>query len=200
MSNKGKKYIKLTGYEVATPESQARADEFLNWYAQNLHSLKRKLAHNGRTYDEDVASETAILIYDAIALKGAKVESFAHYFFRAYQTNALRAKQGESKYAAEVLRIDASVTIEAPTYDFAAFEKEADELSAEILQYVRENYAPLVCSLFEIYIGLQPETSYNKLSAMLGIPRSTIERNITAIRKDVAEAFSTRRDFIRTLI
>lgn len=197
MSNKGKKYVKLKGYEVATPESAARAAEFLDWYAENLHSLKRKL----RAYDDDVVSETVILIYDAIALKGAKVESFAHYFFRAYQTNALRAVQAGTKYAQEVARVDTEVhLLKASTYDFAAYEKEADELSAEILRYVREKYDPLVCSLFEIYIGLQPETSYNKLSALLGIPRSTIERNITAIRKDVAEAFSARRDFLRTLI
>lgn len=199
--NKGKKYKKLTGYEMATPESEARAGDFMKWYGANFESLKRELFYKGRVFDDQIATDTALLIYDAIALKGAKVESYKHYFFMAYHTNAVKGARAEVLHLASHLELDASTyELPASSVDLDTYEREVDIFSAEVLEYVREWFSPFDCSIFEIYIGLHPETSYNKLSALLGIPRFTIYTTIGIIRKELAAEFAQKRNYLRTLI
>lgn len=197
--NKGKKYKKLTGLEMATPESEAKARDFMEWYGANFEDLKRELYYKGRTFDDEVATDTALLIYDAIALKGAKVESYKHYFFRAYHTNAIKSARDTVTHLANHVELD-GVVLAASSVDLDTYEREVDIFSAEVLEYVREWFSPFDCSIFEIYIGLHPETSYNKLSALLGIPRFTIYTTIGAIRKELAAEFAQKRDYLRTLV
>jgi len=199
--NRGKKYKKLTGYEMATPESEAKARDFMDWYGANFDTLKRELFYKGRAFDDQIATDTALIIYDAIALKGVTIESYKHYFFRAYHTNAVKDARAEIAQSAREIELDAS-TLQLPacSVDLDTYEREVDIFSAEVMEYVREGFSPFDCSIFEIYIGLHPETSYNKLSALLGIPRFTIYTTIGAIRKELAAEFAQKRDYLRTLI
>lgn len=192
--NKGKKYKKLTGFEMATPESEAKARDFMEWYGANFEALKRELYYKGRFFDDEVATDTALIIYDAIALKFAKVESYKHYFFRAYHTNAIKKARDEGRELAQTHELDSGTfELPAPTFDYDTYEREVNAFSEEVLNYVRAKYPPYECSIFEIYIGLQPDTSYDKLSALLGISRTTVWQTIGAIRKDVGGEFKTRK-------
>ena len=195
--NKGKKYKKLRGFEQATPESEAAARKFMDWYGSNFEKLKRELIYKGRGFDDEIATDTALTIYDAIALKGAQIESYKHYYFRAYHTNCLRAAQAKKN---NTVSIDEGTTVIASTFNYETYEAVVDQLNTEIIEYVRANYDEVAVALFEIYIGLQPDISYRRLSVLLNIPFTKIETKIGAIRKDVAVRFNPRKDFLLSLI
>lgn len=205
-NNKGKKYKKLQGWETASRESEARARAFMAWYGAHFDSLREKLIYKGRRFNDEVATDTALLIYDAIALKGIKVKHFAMYFFRAYHTNAMKLARDNAAAEDSIVRIDApndvgedkDVTLEllACDFNYEDYEARVDLIDSEILDYVRANYAPFECSIFEIYVGLLPEISYRKLSEMLGVSYTIIWTAIGAIRKDCAQRFKGRKDFL----
>lgn len=194
-SNKGKKYKRLTGYEVATPEDQARADAFMKWYGDNFNALKWKLIKGDQMFNDGVATDTALLIYEAIALKGARIDSFAHYFFRAYRTNLIAVKPRGNEAHTDELN-----TIAAPTFNYEEYERVVDGLTNEILEHVRANYNAFAVSLFEIYIGLLPDTSYAQMSEMLNIPTQTIWFWIGRIKKDVKATFDERKRVLLSLV
>lgn len=200
-SNKGKKYVKLRGGEVATPENEARAREFLNWYAANIDTISRKLIYD-HLYDDEVATDTMLGVYDCIALKGLVVRDYKFYFLRAYHTNYLAAQKRRN--VAQV-SIDAPLGVDgrcisdmlvAPDFNYEAYEETVDALKTEITNYVRDHYDPAACSLFEIYIALQPEMSYKKMARMLGFPATRVWPVIGAIRKDVLQRFAARKDYL----
>lgn len=196
--NRGKKYIKLKGNEIAAPENEARALEFMNWYGANFEALRDKLLYD-QFYDDEVATDTALYLYDCIAYKGLHIQNNKWYYLRAYHT-ALLAKR---KQPARDVSIDAEATtlqLPAPDFDYSTYERALDALQTEILDYVRANYDQVSVSLFEIYITLQPEMSYKKLARMLGFPAQKIWPVLGAIRKDVANRFSDRRDYLLSLI
>jgi hypothetical protein len=212
--NKGKKYIKLKGGEVATPENEQRGREFLEWYGANMSRILNKYPD----YNEDVASDTMMNIYNDITLKGRIVKNHKAYFFLAYQTSLLKSKTAprnvvsldgfNDRYSEDAMTNFEAITgrvafikcVTAPPDYSPAFEKAVDALQNEMVEYVRANYEPVACSLFEIYIALQPEMSYKKLARMLGYPVTQIWPVIGAIKKDLSVRFARKKDILLSLI
>jgi len=196
--NAGKKYAKLRGDEMATPESEGRAIEFMKWFGDNFNALRTKLLYK-EYYDDQVATDTALHLYDCILLKGLVVENYKWYYLRAYHTALLASKVRRKD---EVLHIEDSAydTVASSNCDYSEYERASDQLQNEILEYVRGAYDPISVSLFEIYVALQPDMSYNKLSAMLGIPATKIWPVIGLIRKDVAARFAEKHNILLSLL
>lgn len=200
--NKGKKYKKLTGYEVATKHSTKRARAFMIWYGHNFNRLKRAL----HDFNDEVATETALKIYEAIELKGLAIDSYKHYFFRAYRTNMLRHLKAESTKKLIFGPLSNDPTAEecdimaAPEYDFSHYEEVSERINAQIMDHVRAKFPPFECSIFEIFIGLQPDITCRKLSIMLGLATPTVWNVLNSIRKDVGAHFGADRDYLLSLL
>lgn len=143
-------------------------------------------------------------IYDAIAYKGADVKDYVFYFYRSYYNLYLAGKRKPGPDFLDDIIVGEdrtlSDTLEAPDFDYYNYEIEVDALKTEILDYVRARYNPVEVSLFEIYVGLYPDTSYKRIAALLGIPFNKVWASIGAIRKDVAVNFSDRRGFLLSYI
>lgn len=187
---KGSKYVKLKGFEVATPENKKRADAFMRWFGYNSEWLSRVLNLKDQPYNYDIAVDTALKIYDDIALKGRELHSNKKYFFRAYRTNYLAAKIKNDKDVRAFTSIE-NQHLAANNFDPHENERAIDNLKCEILEYVRANFDEVSVALFEIYVGLQPETSYDKMSALLGVPHHTINTSLGNIRKSVQTRFGS---------
>lgn len=200
--NKGKKYTKLTGFEIPTLENERRARNFMKWYGAHFEELKSDLYYRGRVFDDQIATDTALIIYDAIALKGARIASYADYFFRAYHTNSMKGQVNGVGFAKDHVFIDDhhADALAAPEYNYALYEDVVDTLNREVLEYVRANYSDFDACIFEIYLGLLPETSYKKLAALLDIPITKIWQAIGAIKKDVRVTFKDRKAFLLSLL
>lgn len=200
--NRGKKYKKLTGYEVATPESTKRARAFMIWYGHNFERLKVVLKYRGRGFNDEVATDTALKIHDDILLKDLRIGSYKHYYFRAYHTNAMRNARDETRQNvifSPLSNNNSAVEIEAPSFDSAYYEEVSDALNTELLDYVSANYSPYKCSIFEIYIGLQPDVTCRSLSIMLGLAEHIVWTVLNEIRQDVCAKFKGRKDYLLTL-
>jgi len=191
--NKGKKYIKLQGYEIPTPESEKRAIEFMEWYAANMHKLKYYAQGEGGIFDADIFSDTFLKIYDAIALKGFKIKDYTGYFLRSYRLAFINSKKIDKT---AVLETDVADT----EFNSYMYEEVIEKLNNEVMEYVRLNYDEISVSLFEMYIGLAPDISYKRLANMLGYPEFKIWPVIGKIKKDVTKRFSYRKDFLLSIV
>lgn len=202
--NLGKKYVKLRGGEVATPENEARARDFLTWYGDNAARIRKKLIFD-HLYDDEVATDTMLAVYDTIALKGLRVDNYQFYYLRAYHTNRLAALKRTAAHETDSIdapRIDGRTiadTLAAPQFDYDAYERAVDQLQSEITEYVREAYDPAACSIYEIYMGLQPDFTYTALAEMLGMKFRRVRSVVIEIKADVAGRFDVRKDFLLSL-
>ena len=199
-TNKGKKYVRLTGYEIPTDENLKRAAAFLEWYALNVADLESRVRKNRNhpgSYCPDLMADTMLGIYDAVALKGLDVKDYRFYFYRSYYNLYLgERKKVKPGYLDDVVTgedLTLSDVLAAPLNNSAEYELAVDRLQSEILDYVRAYYDPVASSHFEIYIGLQPDTSYKRIAALLGVPFNLVWTSIGAIRKDVAQVFAAER-------
>lgn len=193
-NNRGKKYTKLKPGAVATPENKARAHEFMNWYAENMDMLKGALYD--QLYDEGLALETFFAVYDAIALKGAVVASYKWYYLRAYHTTRLQFIKGKSAHEAK--HVEIRELAEAPDLS-AEYAHALECLDSEVMRYVRANYSEIEISLFEMYVHLYPDISYNKLGALLGMSAQKIWPAIGRIKKDLVREFGARKASLLSL-
>ncbi len=195
------KYVKLKGYETPAPEDLKRAQRFMNWYGMRFDRLRREWLYAGK-FDDEVATDTALYIYDCIALKGLQIKGkYKWYFLRAYHMRfiAEQKKKGARQFV-YLDDPDVSLDIAAPTFDYEQFENMIDQFTGEMLDFVRENYAPLDASLFEIYIALQPDMSYKRMGKMLGYPVHKIWPVIGAIKRDLSTRFIDKRSFLLSLV
>lgn len=200
-----KKYIKLKGHEVATPENEKRARAFMRWFSLRFETLRKEWLYAGK-FDDEVATDTALYIYDCIALKGLQIRGkYKWYFLRAYHMRLLAEAKKRSEYTARHVWLDdpdehIGGTLAASNFDYEQFEALVDNVNNEMLEYVRENYPPLDASLFEIYIALQPNMSYKRMGKMLGYSPNKIWPVIGAIRRDLAVTFKGTRDYLLSVV
>lgn len=200
-NNKGKKYIKLKGGEVATPEAQAAADEFLFWFGCMGDYIKERLI-SPRAFDEDVLSDTVLQVYEAIRLKGLIIRGKKRaYFLRAYHTARLTAIKKQQTHTARYVDLDVgdAYNLEAPDYDYESYEQTVDKLRVEMLDFVRAHYDPAACSIFEIYMELQPSITYKSLAEMLGIPQNKVWATVRDIKSDLVYWFGARREYLLSM-
>lgn len=199
-----KKYIKLKGHEKPTPESERRARAFMQWYASRMETLRNEWLYEG-LYDDEVATDAALYIYNSIALKGLQIKGkYKWYYLRAYHMRLLAEKKKRQQRTVRHVCLDdengSAYQLPAPAFDYNGFETAVGELNSEMMAYVRENYPALQAAIFEIYIALQPQMSYQKLSAMLGLPAKIFIPTMVRIRRDLAEKFAERHDYLLTLV
>lgn len=202
-NNTGKKYIKLRGDEVPTAEAQARANKFMVWYGRNADYIRERLIY-AHLYDDQVATDTMIYLYECIALKGFAISNYKWYFLRAYHMNYKAAQKRRSQDTARTVYMDDEETyieeLAAPSFDYADYEDKVEALRLEILEYVRGSFDAFSVSLFEMYIELQPEMNAARLAKLLGISEYKVGPTIKAIKKDVVYRFADRRDFLLSIV
>lgn len=189
--NRGKKYKK---FQQATPESKVKAREFMDWYGANYGAIKNKIG----VFEEDTANDTALYIYDNIAYKHIEINDFWGYFLRAYHT--ARLPKYKPKYAQAEIGLEEAPQLRAPDFNYEKYEATVEQINTEILEYVRAKYKPYSASLFEIYVGLQPEVSYTSLAQLLNIPFHKIRYSIREIVKDVGPRFENRKDNLLSMV
>lgn len=200
-----RKYVKLKGHEVATPENERRAKAFMRWFSLRFDRLRKEWLYAGK-FDDQVATDTALYIYECIALKGLIIKGkYKYYFLRAYHMRLLAERKKRAEHESRHVWLDDPEVavghyLAASEFDYEYFEALVDSINSEMLEYVRNNYPPLDASLFEIYIALQPDMSYKRMGKMLGYPPHKIWPAIGAIRRDLAERFSDKRDFLLSLV
>lgn len=198
-----KKYIKLQGHEKPTPESERRARAFMRWFSLRFDRLRSEWLYAGK-FDDEVATDTALYIYDCIALKGLQIKGkYKWYYLRAYHMRLLAVQKKRAEAAQRSVYLDdpdVLLDLAAPTFDYEYFEALVDAINTDMLEYVRANYPPLDASLFEIYIALQPDMSYKRMGKMLGYSPNKIWPVIGAIRRDLAEKFADKRYFLLSLV
>lgn len=199
-TNKGKKYFKLQGGETATPEAKARARAFMGWYGLRFDHIRKSLIY-AHKFDDEIATDTALAINDAILLKGLIITGkYKWYFLRAYHTNYVAAAKRAAEERARVVDLEEVYNLEAPEYDAEAWEAQVDKLRAQVLDYVRAKYEPAAVSLFEIYVELHPEISYKKLADMLGLRHQKVWTDIGEIKRDVVAHFGAQKDFLLSVL
>ncbi len=177
------------------PENEAKARSFMDWYAANMDKLRYYVRGSGLDYDEDIFSGAFLRAYDAIARRGTSVKDNVGYFLQTYRATFL-----DSKKAPIFGRVDERIASEVPAPDFDSeeYERAAQLISDEMMDYVRKNYDEIAVSLFEIYVGLLPDISYARLSGVLRIPVARIWPVIGQIRKDLVREFGTAYNTFRS--
>ncbi len=196
--NTGKKYIKLHGGETPAKRDEKRAAEFMSWYVDNVSMLKRYVYGGGYEVDDDLFSDTMLSIYDAIALKGAKVVNYTKYFLFSYRAALINREKRNAR--ARFVPVTNETDTPAAEFDSREYEEAVERINVEVMEYVRGNFDEMSVSLFEMYVGLSPDISYKRLSEMLGIPFVTVWQSIGNVKKEVVKRFEERKDFLLSMI
>lgn len=192
-NNKGKKYIKIKPGAVATPENQAKADLFKEWFGQLYLRLQTELI-NKDTYDEDVLNDTFLRIYDKIRFGGLEIADYKAYFHRAFFTNFMQ------------INIQGSQSIVTPLNNHDKIDDSENdeelirskwELENDIFDFVYSKYPVHEFELFKMYVRLKPAITYADLSDITSLSQSRISEIISKIRRDISRQkdFALRRKF-----
>lgn len=188
-NNKGKKYIKIKPDSVATPENQAKADIFKEWFGSLYSRLQTELI-NKDTYDEDVLNDTFLRIYDKIRFGGLVIADYKAYFHRAFFTNFMQINIQDSQ----------SITTPLDNHD-KIDDSENDEelikikweLENDVFDFIYARYPIHEFELFKMYVRLKPAINYADLSIITSLSQSRISEIISKIRKDICK----QNDFIQ---
>lgn len=194
-NNKGKKYIKIREGAVATPENQAKAEQFAKWFGEWYTRLQVELIRKD-TYDEDVLNDTYIRIYDKIRFGGLVIADYKAYFHRAFFTNFMQRVIGQTQSTEVALdnhdKIDDSESDEELIRAKAALEN-------DIFEYVYQRYPVHEFELFKTYVRLKPAINYAELSKITAISVSTISDIVSKIKKDICKQTDFRIRRVNTL-
>lgn len=182
-NNKGKKYIKIKPGAVATPENQAKADTFKEWFGKLYSRLQTELI-NKDTYDEDILNDTFLRIYDKIRFGGLDIADYKAYFHRAFFTNFMQDTIIRTK----------GLTTSIDNYDkIEEFDNEEEiflykvELENDIFDYVYSKYPIHEFEIFKMYVRLKPAINYAQLAKITSLSQSKICDIIIKIRKDIGK-------------
>lgn len=167
-----------------TPQNEAKARDFMNWYANNMHRIKQYIP--GNEYSEDMASDALIRGYNAIARGGTVVNDYLRYFLKTYRATFLDSRKSPNILRTDEVDVASMTVVEADT---AGYEEAVENLRNEIIGYVRNRYDGAAATVFEIYTELYPNASYPFLSRMLGIPRSRVKMWVGGVKKGIVEHF-----------
>ncbi|WP_157457851.1 hypothetical protein [Bacteroides nordii] len=160
--------------------------------------LKRYVYGGGYEVDDDLFSDTMLSIYDAIALKGAKVVNYTKYFLFSYRAALINREKRNAR--ARFVPVTNETDTPAAEFDSREYEEAVERINVEVMEYVRGNFDEMSVSLFEMYVGLSPDISYKRLSEMLGIPFVTVWQSIGNVKKEVVKRFEERKDFLLYLM
>lgn len=198
-TNKGKKYTKLTGDEIATPEAERKAKHFLDWFGAIYPELKKRM----RDHNEEISVDTMLQIYNDILYKGTRIQNYRGYFLMAYNTTKLKRAVDEARRTSVHVAIDDDeevLNIAAPDFDYDLHESILAQIDEEMLEYVRREFSPAEISIYEIYTGLQPTVSYGVMAKMLGISEQRIYRTVSAIKRELKANYTERRVYLLSIL
>lgn len=198
--NKGKKYIKLTGNEIATTEAERKGKHFVDWYGAFYKYMRKRW----RDFDDEIAADVMLKVYNDILYRGLHLGNYFYYCTRAYNTARLKLNIDEAKRKSTHVSIDSDdescEMIAAPDFDYALHEEVVDQINREIMDFVRGKFSAMEISIFEIYIGLQPSVSYVVMGEMLGISANRIYLIVSAIKRDLSVNYAERRNYLLSLL
>jgi DNA-directed RNA polymerase specialized sigma24 family protein len=176
--------------------NEIKAAQWFEWYAAHAEELAYYVG-GAYPYDHDAAITAAMRCRDAVAA-GADVKSNTAYYLQAYRSVYLNAQRQVGRYTATPPDGLPDVA-DDPTPDVDA-DARCAELAADVLAYVRDNYNLSEAAIYEVYVGLLPDTSYQRMAAAFGLPVSRVRAAVSAIRADIRRVFGQRRlDCLNTL-
>lgn len=167
-----------------TPENEAKAHDYMNWYAKNMHRVRQCIP--GSEFNEDIASDALLRCYNAIARGGTTIHDNLRYFLKTYRATFLDTRKASGILRADEVDVTCTSVAEADT---AGYEEAVEGLRMEMLDYVRNRCEAPASIVFEIYAELYPIASYPFLSRMLGIPRSRVKTWVGGVKKDLIAHF-----------
>lgn len=190
--NKGKKYLKIKGNEVITPENQNKADSFKIWFGSMYKTLQKELISKD-TYDEDVLNDTFLRLHDKILYGGLVIADYKAYFHRAFFTNYIQHAINKNKLSEKIIEFDYSTDVIDESEDNIKIEIQEILLSSDVMDYVSRKYPKAQFELFKMYVSLKPCINYSELSNITSLSTSRISEIISTIRRDIL----TKEEFIK---
>ncbi|PXV62625.1 DNA-directed RNA polymerase specialized sigma24 family protein [Dysgonomonas alginatilytica] len=182
--NLGKKYLKIKGNEVITPENQLKVDAFNKWFSDNYLFLKKKITSQGGGFDEEIFHETYIRIATKIVYGGLEIKDYAFYFHRSYYTNAIQLAIKENRYAdCEFIQFN---IVDESEENIEIMKKQEETIQA-IKDFVKTNYP----GDYDLFIGNMIDgVTYPELSVKAGIKEYIIQKKISEIKNALKKEFT----------
>lgn len=180
--NRGKKYILAGGASLRSPETEERGRRFGAWFAGAEAELRAYLAKCG-DFDADAYSAAYLSVHEAIVEKGRLISNLRAYFLRTYFTARLQRTVDAVRRASR----DLPIREDRGWYETA--EPGADLSPSkleEVLEYVRRRYQGEGATYFEVYVGLWPDVSYDRVAEVAGVPRHKVWPVMGRIFRDLA--------------
>jgi hypothetical protein len=181
--NKGKKYLKITGNELITPENRTKAERFTHWFGQSYILLQRELIRKG-TQDEDMMNETFLRIYDKILFGGLEIADYKAYFHRAFFTNYMQNKMKNNKIIQMHVSDQYAVELLDENIEIAERENEKRQLCNNVLDFVKEKFDMPSYDLFVAYLNTG-QKSYQDVVEQTHIPYETVALIISGIKRKI---------------
>lgn len=182
--NRGKKYLKIRGDEIITPENQVKADSFKQWFGSMYKTLQKELI-NKDTYDEDVLNDTFLRLYDKVLYGGLVIANYKAYFHRAFFTNFIQNTINKGKLSEKFVELDYETNTKDESEDIKNSLRLEILFSKKILNYIRQKYPTSEFEIFKMYVSAIPKITYSELSVITGLPQDQIGNIISPIKKDI---------------
>lgn len=183
--NLGKKYLKIKGDEIITPENQLKVDAFNKWFSDNYFFLKKKITSQGGVFDDEIFHETYIRIATKILYGGLEIKDYAFYFHRSYYTNAIQLAIKENRYAdCEFIQFN---IIDESKENIEIMKKQDEtiqDIKAFVLSHFPSDYDLFVSNMID---GL----TYPDLSEQTGIKAYVIQQKISTIKSAIKKEFAS---------
>lgn len=181
--NKGKKYLKITGRETITPQNQAKANLFKEWFSKNYTRMQTEMIDK-RTFDEDMFNETFLRIYEKILYGGLAIDNYKAYFHRAFFTNYVQ--ESMKKLATERILVSDEYAVDTLDETLSAIEEQQQKLDLyhEVLKYVRERFDEPCYKLFVAYVELG-NRRYEVVADATDIPHKSAAKIIGKIKRSI---------------
>lgn len=177
-NNKGKKYLKIRGGEIITPENQIKYDKYSSWFESNYQKIRLNVSISS-TYNDDIFNETFVNISNKILYGGLEISDYQSYFSRAYFTNHI---QFES-------RVCDTVSISA-THDqleiMSDNRQDGSDMLGVVMTYVERKYTQTQYKIFYTYFTqMGDKTTFRSLARELNVSTFFIHTTIKHILKDI---------------
>jgi len=189
--NKGKKYLKITGKEVVTPENQFKANYFKEWFSKNYSRIQVELIGKG-IFNEDLLNDTFLRIYDKIRFGGLSIVDYKAYFHRAYFTNFVQHSMKKSEIERMFVPDEYAVDAIDETADTTEVESTKRKLCKDVLDFVKMKFDTPTYNLFLSYIKTGSR-HYDEVSVKTNIPRETIAEILSRVKRII----KSNREFVR---
>ena len=146
-------------------------NEFLTWFAANYDEMRRL----ARKYDDDVFSDTMLLVNEAVEKYAIVPEAWRSYFLKALKNNnigaAKKASRKDGNADVENLPLRGEDSEDCPQIVLVSDDPRADRSHATLL--------------YEIYLGLCCPISTREFARIFGFCEQRIANRFTRIKKRI---------------